>query len=170
MELKKKIIIFDGKMFYNARHLYNFLVKYYSFVHPVTYYQVEDATGKRLRSIDKFYKVTYDYVSKEMKDKIKRYMQISEGYEEIIAFDSKTIDDFLIKYLGVRDVGYLFLYRNIKKEITLAFKPFALKKIIDKFDHNLADIYLERIQSESELVKDYYHYLVKPTSIRQNIF
>lgn len=169
MELKK-IIIFDGKMFYNAKHLYQYLDKYYSSVHKVTYYQVQDATGKRLKSIDKFFKVTYEYVSKEMKNKIRRYSNITEGFEDIVCFDVKSIDDFIIKYMAVKQLGFLYVYKNPKKEINLAFKIPALKALIKKYDSNLADIYLDKIVSESILIKGFYHYLLKPSSVKQNIF
>jgi hypothetical protein len=167
---QKKILIFDDKMFYNARHLYNYLDKYYSSVHKLTFFQVQDATGKRLKSIDKFFKVTYDYVHKSRKDRVRRYMQINEGYEEIVCFDSKTVDDFLIKYLGVKDIGYLFIYKNPKKEIILAYKESHLRKIIQKYNKDLADIFLDKIKQDSIFKGDYYHYMLKPTSVKQNIF
>lgn len=167
---EKKILVFDNKMFYNARHLYNYLDRYYSSTHKVTFYQVQEATGKRLKSIDKFFKVTYEYIPLGLKQKIRRYIQINEGYEPVYVFETKTIDDFLIKYLTAKDVGYLFIYRTPKKELMLAFKPFVLKKVVEKFDSNLADIYMNKIVSESTMRKDFYHYALKPTSIKQNIF
>ena len=167
---QKKVIIFDDKMFYNARHLYEYLDRYYYSVHKVTYLQVEDATGKKLASIDKFFKIKYEYVDKTTKLKIKRYNQIKEGYEEIVAIENKTVDDFLIRYLGAKEVGYLFTYKTPKKELYLAFKVPYLRALLNKYNENLSEIYLQKIINESIIKNGYYHYPLKPTSIKQNIF
>lgn len=169
MELKK-VIVFDDKMFYNAKHLFRYLNKYYIDVHKVTYYQVQDATGKRLKSIDKFFKVTYEDVPAVLKNRIKRYMQIDEGFEDIVAFEAKTFDDFIIKYLGVKDVGYMFTFRNPKKEIMLAYKIPALTKLAKLFDKDLFDLYVKRIIDESFVRDNFYYYKLSPTPIKQNIF
>lgn len=167
----KKIIIFDNKRFYNARHLYNYLQKYYRGIHPVTYYQVEDATGKRLQSIDKFFKVTYDYVISSQKDKLKRWMQVSEGYEEIIVFDVKSFDDFIIDSANSKDILYIYIFKNTRQEIMLAYKPSSLITLAKKYDKNLWESHFQKVFSESELKKDkYYYYYIKPTPIKQKIF
>lgn len=167
----KKIIIFDGKKFYNARHLYNYLMKYYGAVHPVTYYQVEDATGKRLKSIDKFYKVTYDYVSVKEKESLKRWRQIVEGKEEIIAFEVKCFDDFIIKYAAAKDTRFIYTFKNTRKEIMLAYKPDALMKLAKIYDKVLYEKHYWKIYNDSEIQKfGYRYYQLKPTPIKQNIF
>jgi len=132
--------------------------------------QVQDATGKKLKSIDKFFKVKYEYVDVPTKKRIKKYTQIVEGYEEIIAFENKTVDDFILKYLAVKDFGFVYAYRNPKKEMMLAYRVYNLKKLIELYDENLADIYLEKILKDSVKINGFYHYALKPTSIKQNIF
>ena len=167
----KKIIIFDSKRFYNARHLYNYLKKYYDAVHPVTYYQVEDATGKRLKSIDKFYRVTYDYVPSYEKNRLKRWVGISEGYEEIIAFEVKSFDDFIIKYAAIKDTPHIYVFRNTRQELTLAYKSPSLLKLAKKYDKDFSDKHYMKIYTDSELHDyGYYYYRLKPTPIKQNIF
>lgn len=167
----RKVIVFNNKYFYNARHLYDHLVKNYFTLHPVSYYQVEEATGKKLKSIDKFYKVTYDYISKAKKEKLRRWKLISEGYEEIIAFDVKTLDDFVIKYAMTVDTAFLYVFKNTRDEITLAFKPNSLIKLAQKYSPDLWEAHYQKILDESELKNDhYYYYELKPTPIKQNIF
>lgn len=167
----KKIIIFDGKKFYNARHLYNYLTKYYNAVHPVTYYQVEDATGKRLKSIDKFFKVTYDYVPASEKNSLKRWRQIVEGKEEIIAFEVKCFDDFIIKYAATKDTKNIYTFKNTRQEIMLAYKPDALLRLAKIYDKELYEKHYMKIYLESELHDyGYLYYRLKPTPIKQNIF
>jgi hypothetical protein len=167
----KKIIIFNNKRFYNARHLYNYLQKYYRGIHPVTYFQVEDATGKRLQSIDKFFKVTYDYVVPSQKQKIKRWVPLIEGYEEIIAFDIKCFDDFIIKYAGTKTTTGIYTFRNTRQELMLAFKPNSLISLAKKYSKDLWEKHYEKIFKDSELKENkYYYYNLKPTDIKQNIF
>lgn len=170
MAEQKKILMFDNKMFYNAKHLYNYLTRYYSSVHKVTYLQVQDATGKKHKSIDKFFKVNYEYVTVKEKLNIRRYQAICEGYEEIIAFENKTVDDFIIKYLSMKNINYLFLYRNPKKEALLAFKVNSLRTLLEKYNKDLKELYLQKILDQSIMINGYYHYVLKPTSIKQNIF
>lgn len=166
----KKIIIFNGKQFYNARHLYEHLQKNYKAIHDVTYLQVREATGKRLKSIDKFYNVSYEVVSKTDKAKLKRWMQISEGYEEIIAFRVERFDDFIINYLGMKPTGYLFVYRNTKKQVVLAYKEKQLMDMAQRYNRELAGQLVHNIKLGAELRGDYYHYVLNPTPIKQNIF
>ena len=167
---EKKVIIFNGKMFYNARHLHNHLVKYYSALHKVTYLKVRESTGKRLKSIDKTYKVEYELVSATEKASLKRYMQISEGQEEIIAFEVKKIDDFIIKYLGLKDIGYLYTYKNPRREIMLAYKQLPLLALIKKYNVELHVQMFKNIMAASVLDGDYYRYTLQPSPIKQNLF
>jgi len=167
---EKKVIIFNGKMFYNARHLHDHLVKYYSVVHKVTYLKVRESTGKRLKSIDKTFKVEYELVSATKKASLKRYMQISEGQEEIIAFEVKKFDDFVIKYLGLKDVGYLFTYKNPRKEIMLAYKDLYLLALIRRYNEELHMQIFNNIKEASTLDGEFYRYILQPSPIKQNLF
>ena len=166
----KKVIIFNDKQFYNARHLHDHLEKNYSLIHKVTYLQVREATGKRLKSIDKYYKVSYEMISKSQKAKLKRWMQISEGYEKIVAFETLKVYDFIIKYLGQIDVSYLFTYRNIRDELILAFKHNALINLIQKYNKELWGQLSKNIIESSTAREGYYFYHLQPSSIKQNIF
>lgn len=166
----KKIIIFNGKQFYNARHLHNHLQKHYKFIHDVTYLQVREATGKKLKSIDKFYKVNYELVYQTEKDSLKKWMQIDEGYERIIAFETRNTDDFIIKYLAMSNERYIMAYRNMRDEMTLAYKPNSLKRIIEIFDKELCEVRYQKILSESSQSDGWHLYQLQPTPIKQNIF
>lgn len=168
--VEKKIIIFNDKMFYNARHLYNHLKNNYSSIHKVTYDQVEKATGKRLQSIDKFFKVGYDMVSASMKKNIKRYVQISEGYEEIVAFETKKFDDFIIKYLGIKNVAHMLIYRNVRDEVMLAYKLPSLTRLAKIYNEQLHDLFVDKILKESYKKDGFYYYKLEPSTIKQNIF
>ena len=167
---EKKVIIFNNKMFYNARHLYDHLNKHYSAVHKVTYLKVRESTGKRLKSIDKTFKVQYEIVTATKKASLKRYMQISEGQEEIIALDVKKFDDFIIQYLGLKDIGYLFTYRNTRKEIVLAYKEHALLPLIKRYNEELHMQILDYIKEASTLDGEFYYYIMEPSNIKQNLF
>jgi hypothetical protein len=168
--VEKKIIIFNDKMFYNARHLFLYIEKYYMSVHHVDYLTIRNATGKRLKSIDKFYNVSYEMVSESHKQKIKRYMQISEGYEHIVAIDIKNFDDYIIHILSMKDIGYLYVFRNPKKQLVLCYKDIPLKKLASSYHEQLQDQLMTYVKQHSFKYDTNYYYYLNPSQIKQNIF
>ena len=166
---EKKIIIFNDKQFYNAKHLYDYLTKYYYHVHQVDYLTVRSATGKRLKSIDKVFQVSYEMVSESHKQRIKKYMQITEGYEYITAFDIKNFDDFIIHTLSLRDIGYLYVFKNTRKQLVLAYKMSQLKKLATAYNAQLVEHFMTYIVANSYLYENYHYYYLNPSQFKQII-
>lgn len=167
----KKVVVFNGKQFYNARHLYNYLHANYFRVHEISYQKVLDAVSKRLKSADKFFKLDYVEVSATRKKRLKRYIPINEGYEEIIALIVNNVDDFIIQYLAIKDHPLIMTYKDLRNKPILAWKGVALLRLCEKYKPEYADKLANKIMGMATLGSDgYMRYELQPTSIKQNIF
>lgn len=168
-----KVAKFDGRLFYNARHLHNYLVAYYGNIKSVTYEKVAYAISKRLKTIDRFYNIEIVEISATMKRYLKLWMRINQGYEHMVAFETNTLDEFIIKYNDLRMLRGIYPYYNMNKSsILLAYKPNVLIKLAKIFDKHDWEMHYQSIFNNSWYDEEdgHHYYKLQIASIRQNIF
>ena len=168
-----KVAVFDGRMFYNARHLYTYLTNYYSNIHEITYKDVAYTVAKKLKTVDKFFKVEFKEVSATMKKYLKYWARIDEGYEQMIAFETTTLDEFVIKYNDARMLTGIYPYYNMNRsEIILGYRPKALERIAKRYDKHEWESHYQYIINNSWIdeTNGHHFYKMQISNIRQRVF